>query len=101
MDPPDQGPRWIDAFRGVLAECLEDGSLLLPSAARRLTVSTRTLQRLLQQEGTSWRAEVDTARRARADRLLGGGMSKAQAASRLGYSDARALRRAVRRWSRR
>lgn len=91
-------PRWIDSFRQVLAECLDDRALLLSVAARRMSVSPRTLQRLLEREGTTWRAEVEAVRRAQAIRLQRGGLSKAQVARRLGYSDARALRRAVKRW---
>jgi len=96
---PERTPHWIGRFRQILAECVNDQDLLLASAARRLMVSPRTLQRMLEQEGTSWRAEVDAARRQQATALLAGGISKTKAASRLGYSDARALRRALRRWS--
>jgi AraC-like DNA-binding protein len=82
----------------VLGECLDDQAMLLTVAARRLHVSPRTLQRLLEREGTSWRSEVDTARREQAARLRRTGVTRSQAASRLGYSDARSLRRAARRW---
>lgn len=91
--------RWVDEFREVLAGLLDDQAVLLGAAARRLAVSPRTLQRLLEREGTSWRAEVDAARRTQAVKLLADGVSKAGAAARLGYSDARALRRAIRRWT--
>jgi AraC-like DNA-binding protein len=91
--------RWIDMCRQVVINCLDDRDALLASAARRLAVSPRTLQRLLEREGTSWRAEVDAARRERAAQLLTGGMSKFSVARRLGYTDPRALRRATRRWS--
>ncbi|HEU5388200.1 MAG TPA: hypothetical protein VFV73_20075 [Streptosporangiaceae bacterium] len=40
----------------------------------------------------------DAARRERAASLQRTGVTSSQAASRLGYSDARALRRAARRW---
>jgi AraC-like DNA-binding protein len=92
-------PRWVDEFREVLAGLVDDQTVLLAAAARRLAVSPRTLQRLLEREGTSWRAEVDAARQAQAVKLLAGGVSQAGAAARLGYSDARALRRAIRRWT--
>jgi len=94
-------PRWIDSFRRVLAKCLNDRTLLLGVAARRMSVSPRTLQRLLEREGTTWRAEVEAVRRAQATRLLRGGFSKSQVARRLGYSDVRALRRAAKRWEER
>ncbi len=94
-------PQWIDAFREVLADLLDDQTALLGGAARRLAVSPRTLQRLLEREGTTWRAELDAARRQQAARLLGDGVSRATAAARLGYSDPRALRRAIRRWAER
>ena len=97
---PERVPRWIDRFRDVLAGCLDDGDIRLGAAALRLHVSPRTLQRLLDREGTSWRAEVDRARREQAARLQQAGTSTSQAASRLGYSDARSLRRAARRWDR-
>lgn len=92
-------PQWVDEFREVLAGLLDDQDVLLGAAARRLAVSPRTLQRLLEREGTSWRTEVDAARHAQAVRLLAGGVSTAGAAARLGYSDARSLRRAIRRWT--
>lgn len=55
---------------------------------------------LLDQEGTSWRSEVDAMRREQAARLRQAGATSAQAATRLGYSDTRSLRRAARRWQR-
>jgi AraC-like DNA-binding protein len=94
-------PPWIGMFRAVLAGLLDDQAVVLGAAARRLAVSPRTLQRLLEREGTNWRAEVDAARREQAARLLAEGVSKTGTAARLGYSDARALRRAARRWEQR
>ena len=98
MATPDPVPRWVDRFRDVLAECVDDQTVHLSAAARRLHISPRTLQRLLEQDGTTWRAEVDAARRERAATLLSTGRSKTQVATHLGYADARSLRRATRRW---
>lgn len=98
MATPEPTPRWADRFRGVLAECVDNQTVHLSAAARRLHISPRTLQRLLEQEGTTWRAEVDAARRERAARLLSSGRSKTQVATHLGYADARSLRRATQRW---
>jgi AraC-like DNA-binding protein len=91
---------WTDAVREILAAQLDRRALTLPSAARALAVSARTLQRRLAEEGTSWRAELDAARRERTAQLLGRGRTKDATAASVGYSDSRALRRAVRRWQR-
>lgn len=94
----DRPAQWMDVFRQVVTDCLDDRDVLLASAARRLAVSPRTLQRLLEREGTNWRAEVDVVRRERAAQLITSGMSQFSVARRLGYTDPRALRRAARRW---
>ena len=90
---------WIDHFRQFLGSHLDDHDLSLPSAARRLAMSPRTLQRRLEHEGTTWRGELDAARRGHAARLAGDRVPSTAIAASLGYSDARALRRAVRRWN--
>lgn len=97
---PERIPQWIERFREVLAGCLDDQDVLLGAAALRLHVSPRTLQRLLERERTTWRAEVDRARREQAALLRRTGASPSQTAGRLGYADARSLRRAARRWQR-
>jgi AraC-like DNA-binding protein len=95
---PGITPQWIDRFRQVLATCLAAQDLTLEVVARRLGMSPRTVQRRLERDSTSWRAESDAVRRERASRLQGEGLSRAAIAARLGYSDARSLRRAVHRW---
>jgi len=57
------------------------------------------VQRRLEGNSTSWRAEADAVRREQARWLRAEGLSGAAIAARLGYSDARALRRAVHRWA--
>jgi AraC-like DNA-binding protein len=89
---------WIDRFRRVLASHLAAPDLSLRTVAAGLGMSPRTLQRRLEREGTSWRQETDVLRREQAGRLELDGLSRAAAAARLGYSDARALRRAASRW---
>lgn len=91
-------PRWIDRFRHVLAAHFADQALSLPAVAQGLGMSPRTLQRLLERDGTSWREEADTMRREQAARLLRDGTPRTAIAARLGYSDTRALRRAIHRW---
>jgi len=92
-------PQWIDRFRQILAAHLDDQSLSLLAVAQRLGMSPRTLQRRLERDGTSWREEADIVRREQATRLLRDGMPRTAIAAHLGYSDTRALRRAVHRWN--
>ena len=96
---PGITPQWIDRFRQVLATCLAAQDLTLGVVARRLGMSPRTVQRRLERNSTSWRAEADAMRSEQARWLRAEGLSGAAIAARLGYSDARALRRAVRRWA--
>ncbi|NUR58201.1 MAG: AraC family transcriptional regulator [Catenulispora sp.] len=67
--------------------------------ANRLALTPRTLQRRLADHGTTWQRELDQARNAHAEVLKSAGTPMAAIAARLGYSDQRALRRAMRRWT--
>ncbi|WP_158717776.1 AraC family transcriptional regulator [Streptomyces sp. NRRL F-2664] len=91
---------WLDLFRGALASVHDEAGVpALASVARRLAVSPRTLQRRLDEHGTTWSTEVETVRRDRVSRLLHStDLSIEAIAARSGYADARALRRAVQRW---
>jgi AraC-like DNA-binding protein len=91
---------WTESVREILSAHLERPGLSLHAVARMLAVSPRTLQRRLAEEGTSWRRELDAVRYARATALLREGATSDATAERLGYSGSRALRRALRRWSR-
>jgi AraC-like DNA-binding protein len=93
---------WLGRFRQVLAEAIDEGRISAEVLARRLALSTRTLQRRLAEHDTTWRAELDTARRQRAQRAVAGGPpSAARLARQLGYADPRSVRRALRRWENR
>ncbi|MEV6957279.1 helix-turn-helix domain-containing protein [Streptomyces sp. NPDC051183] len=94
---------WLDLFRTALAsahtEAEAEAAPTLSAVARRMALSTRTLQRRLDEHGTTWSSELETLRRAHITRLLRStGLSIDSIAARSGYADARALRRAVRRW---
>ncbi|MFD9306260.1 helix-turn-helix domain-containing protein [Streptomyces sp. NPDC060048] len=90
---------WLDLFRTALASAHEEAPPTLSAVARRMAVSPRTLQRRLDEHGTTWSGEVETVRREHVTRLLHGtGLSVESIAARSGYADARALRRAVHRW---
>ncbi|MFY7064992.1 AraC family transcriptional regulator ligand-binding domain-containing protein [Nocardiopsis changdeensis] len=92
-------PGWLDLFRTALDAELDHAAPSLGAVAARLASSPRTLQRRLGEHGTTWRAEVDRARHARARRLLSSGLTAEAVAARLGFSDDRALRKAFHRWS--
>ncbi|MFE2126639.1 AraC family transcriptional regulator ligand-binding domain-containing protein [Streptomyces amritsarensis] len=90
---------WQDSFRMVLAGAFREDAVNLEHVAGRLAMSPRTLQRRLRELGTTWREEVESVRQERTMELLRSTDLPLQAiAARVGYSDLRALRRAVRRW---
>ncbi|MGP4023109.1 AraC family transcriptional regulator ligand-binding domain-containing protein [Actinomadura sp. 3N407] len=90
---------WYDLFRLALHARFEQDSLSLETVAQQMTISARTLQRRLAERGSTWRGEVETARQEKALALLQDGrLPMTSIAGRVGYSDVRALRRAVRRW---
>jgi len=71
----------------------------LPSTARSLRLTPRTLHRRLEAEGTSYGALLDDARHALAvEHLRAGRLSVKELAHRLGYSDVANFRRAFKRW---
>ncbi len=66
--------------------------------ARRLGMSSRSLQRALRSESLSFSTMLEEVRRESASFHLGHGRTVTEVALLLGYSDARAFRRAYRRW---
>lgn len=85
--------------RAVVLELLPGGGATLESAARRLHVSPRTLQRRLGQLGVSFAELLAEVRRAQAERLLQGDATLAVVAEAVGYADAATFARAFRRWT--
>jgi AraC-like DNA-binding protein len=97
--PPPADATWNDGFRRQLNQALEQGSPSLAALARRMSLSTRTLQRRLAEHGTTWRAELDAARQHHAQPARqAGSPTMTLLASQLGYADPRSARRALRRW---
>lgn len=95
---PIPGP--LETFRIALSASIAQGDASLTTVARRLAMSPRTLQRHLAEHGTTWRQEFDLARYEQARGLLAENrLSTAAIATRLGFTDDRALRKAMRRWS--
>ncbi|MFG2088827.1 AraC family transcriptional regulator ligand-binding domain-containing protein [Spirillospora sp. NPDC048824] len=90
---------WYDVFRLTLNASFELDSLSLETVAQQMAMSPRTLQRRLAERCSTWRGEVENARQEKALALLQDGrLPMTSIAGRVGYSDVRALRRAVRRW---
>lgn len=86
--------------RGLLAAELRGGEPSLGAVAAKLGVSTRTLRRRLDDEGTSLTALLDELRRELALRYLEEhDMTLDAIAFELGFADARAFRRAFKRWT--
>jgi AraC-like DNA-binding protein len=79
---------------------LPEGEVEANRIARRLGLHARTLQRRLSTEGTTYAAEVERARRTLAERHLAErGLSVAEVAFLLGYSEPSVFHRAFRRWT--
>jgi AraC-like DNA-binding protein len=95
--PAEEGalaPRVRAHLRGVLAGGAPD----VPSTARRLGLTARTLQRRLAQEGVSHATLLEEVRREACEGLLARGLPLAEVAALLGYADAPAFHRAFKRW---
>ncbi|MFE2866388.1 MULTISPECIES: helix-turn-helix domain-containing protein [unclassified Embleya] len=90
---------WHGRFRSEVAQALGE-ELSLELVAQRMAMSPRTLQRRLSDLETTWRDEIESVRHERAGTLLRETDLPVQSiAGRLGYTDARALRRAFHRWT--
>jgi AraC-like DNA-binding protein len=92
-------PSLVDEVRGAIDDELRNGDVDIERVARRVGATPRSLQRRLRDEGTSYRELIDTIRHNRAVDLLQRGVPFGDIAERLGFSEARAFRRAFRRWT--
>lgn len=96
--PPRHESTRESAARQV-AERLHEGVPPLGTVASALHLSERTLQRRLEDEGTSYTQLVESVRRERAEALLRAGAALAEVSYLLGYTEPSVLHRAVRRWA--
>ncbi len=87
------------AVRAAVRGALAGGGCSLAATARALGVSTRTMQRRLSAEGTSFAALVDALRREMGVAYLDRGMPIPEVAALLGYADTTAFHHAFRRWT--
>ncbi len=93
-------PGFLMDVRRVVREELAKATATLPRAARLLGMSRRTLQRRLEEEGTSFHKLVDQAREELARNYVAdASVPLTRIASVLGYSDERPFLRAFRRWT--
>jgi len=98
LPPPPSDANWQQRFRLLLTEALDGGRPSLSAMAQQMAISPRTLQRQLAEAGTTWRSELDAARRWRADRLRHDD-DPASLARQLGYAHRRSASRATQRWA--
>lgn len=88
------------AVKRAVGDALAQGDLELARVARRLGMSTRTLQRALSRHGLEYRRLVEEARLGQALPLVTQtGRSFEDIAERLGYAETKAFRRAFHRWT--
>ncbi|UIF86247.1 AraC family transcriptional regulator [Cupriavidus sp. UYPR2.512] len=96
-------PAGADALaqaRAYISGRLPQGELPIADVAAHLRMPVRTLQRRLQAQGISYSQLVDNVRRALAEQYLADpGISLAQCAMRLGYSEQSAFTHAFKRWT--
>ncbi len=93
-------PPAIDRVRAVLLESLPAGDGTMGAVAGQLAMSTRTLHRRLQGEGTTFQRVLDTTREALARHYLANpDLSAAEISFLLGYADASSFYRAFHDWT--
>lgn len=79
----------------VLEMRMASGELGAAAVAGALALSPRSLQRYLEDAGTTYRHVLAHVRERRRAELRGGGVDEAEIARQLGFSDARAMRRSL------
>ncbi|HEX4247977.1 MAG TPA: AraC family transcriptional regulator ligand-binding domain-containing protein, partial [Pseudonocardia sp.] len=94
------GATTTERVRAALLEMLPAGTATIQAVARELTVSTRTLQRRLRAESTTFQALLGATREALARHYLRtGGMPATEIAFLLGYEDTNSFYRAFHSWT--
>lgn len=88
-----------EKLQAVIVQCLHQGEPTLPMVANYLALSTRTLQRRLQERGLAFQEILENTRRELAIRYLQDvHLSLTDIALLLGYSEQSAFNRAFKRW---
>ena len=92
-------PGASESVRAAVRAALASGGCTLAGTARGLGVGTRTMQRRLEAEGTSFAAVVDALRHELACAYLDRRVPIPEIAALLGYADETAFHHAFRRWT--
>ena len=96
---PNQETSFLALVRGAIQQRLAGRRPAIEEVARQLHMSSRTLQRRLQESGVSFQRVLDDARRQMARYYLSNsGLELNEAAYLLGYEDANSFARAFRGW---
>lgn len=96
----DAAAAFRDRVRAALVEALPSGQFAMADIARMLAVSTRTLQRRLAKEGTSFQSELNAVREELArSYLTRTSHSSAEISFLLGYDDPNSFIRAFHLWT--
>ncbi len=96
----ERGAQFRDRVRACLIEILASGQCSMAETAQKLAVSSRTLQRRLQEEGTSFQQELSQLRAELAHHyLVNTPYSSAEISFLLGYSDPSSFFRAFHLWT--
>ncbi|MFW2389119.1 MAG: AraC family transcriptional regulator [Polyangiales bacterium] len=92
-------PGLIHEVGNRIRDRLATGSCDVDTIASMMALSSRTLQRRLSEEGTSFRALMEATRQAVALECFERGLDIAETSRRAGFSNSRAFARALRRWN--
>jgi AraC-like DNA-binding protein len=97
---PDPDDAWLGKVRSAIATSVCDGHPGIPTVARRLGLSVRTLQRRLGEQGAVFKSLIEDVRRELALRYLADGRTRlTDVAFLVGYSELSAFGRAFKRWT--
>ena len=92
--------RTLASIRQVIGDSMREGDPKLDDVARKVAMSTRTLQRRLKEQGVDFKGLVDdTRRRFSLNYLADSVHTPAEIAYLLGYSEVSAFNRAFKRWT--
>lgn len=91
-------PGLIHEVSNRIRDRLATGSCDVDTIASMMALSSRTLQRRLSEEGTSFRALVEATRQSVALECFERGLDVTETSRRTGFSNSRAFTRALRRW---